>query len=48
MEWAWFPLHHRPRPGTTVLMIALLNDRFWRRGDMNLFVRSVVLSGERT
>lgn len=44
--WAWYRLDHRMEPGNGVLRIALLNDRFSPQGDLNLFVKSVVLSGE--
>jgi len=45
-EWAWYRLGRGFGPGRGVLRIALLNDRFSRRGDLNLFVRAVTLSGE--
>jgi len=45
-EWSWYRLRHRFGPGRGVLRISLLNDRFSRRGDLNLFVRAVALSGE--
>lgn len=45
-EWRWYRMERRLAPGAGVLKIALLNDRFSSRGDLNLYVRAVVLSGE--
>ncbi len=44
-EWARYPIPCRIEPETGVLRVALLNDRFSHRCDLNLFVRTVSFSG---
>lgn len=45
-EWRWYRVPLRAGGGTGVLRIALVNDRFSPKGDVNLYLRRAVVVGE--
>jgi hypothetical protein len=45
-DWEWYQVDRAFGPGTGVLRIALLNDRFSPQGDLNLYIRMAVITGE--